>query len=526
MQRRDLIFGATQAAALMAWRRVFAAGPDRVAPLNHWVSPSEVFTLGVASGEPLPQSVVLWTRLAPKPLQADGGMPARPVPVRWELAHDAHFTQIAKQGEALAHPAKAHSLHIEVQELLSDRSYFYRFFAGGQASPVGRTRTAPHPMAPVRRLRMALTSCQHYEMGYYTAHREIAAADVDFVLFVGDYIYETASVPRFQVRRHHQVMEDEDLDLAHYRVHHANYKLDADLRACHAAHPWLLTWDDHDVRNDYGGLHDADGLSVAAFTKVRAAAYQAYFEHLPISPRRAPVGPDAAMHTQYRWGQLADLWLLDTRQFRSGHACHWPHTLMDGRLLWRCGEALSGDRTVLGLGQERWLADTLAASTGAWRLIAQTTQIAPSQLAVPWGNLAYADGWDAFPQARERLMDAIAQPRVPDVVCLGGDVHRHVAANLRMHPLDFNSPIIASELVASSITSRGLSEFVSQWTKANNPDLLHLRGDERGHALIDITPHALRCDFRATAFPVRADSVFYTQASYVIERGVAGPKKA
>lgn len=526
MQRRDVLFGATQVAALIAWRRLFAAPPSSQPALRHWVPSSEVFTLGVASGEPLPDSVVIWTRLAPQPLQADGGMPPQPVPVRWEMAHDPSFARIVKQGDVLAEPGKAHSVHVEVGGLASERHYHYRFIAGGQTSPVGRTRTAPHPMAPVRRLRLALTSCQHYEMGHYAAHREIAQADIDFVLFVGDYIYETPTLARWQVRQHHQVLEDADLDLPHYRIHHANYKLDADLRACHAAHPWLLTWDDHDVRNDYDGLHDSDGLSVEAFTQVRAAAYQAYFEHLPISPRRAPVGPDAAMHAQYRWGQLADLWLLDTRQFRSSNPCFGWHSPLKGRVLWRCDATKGGERTVLGQPQERWLAEALAASTGAWRLIAQTTQISPGQISTPWGPLVYADGWDAFPTARERLMAAIAQPRVPDVVCLGGDVHRHVAANLRLHPGDPASAIIASELVASSITTRGLSELITQWMKSSNPDLLHLRSDERGYALLDITPQRLRCEFRATAHPVRAHSTFHTQATYVVERGVAGPVKA
>jgi alkaline phosphatase D len=527
MQRRDVIFGATQLAALMAWRRLFAAGPSTQPALSGWKPSAAVFTLGVASGEPRPQSVVIWTRLAPVPLQADGGMPPQPVPVRWEVADDARFERIVRKGDALAEPGKAHSVHVEVEGLHSDRRYHYRFIAGGQTSPVGRTRTAPHPMAPVGRLRLALASCQHYEMGYYAAHREIAASDIDFVLFVGDYIYETGSPYRWQVRRHHQVLEDGDLTLPHYRIHHANYKLDADLRACHAAHPWLLTWDDHDVRNDYDGLHDAGGLDVEAFTQVRAAAYQAYFEHLPISPKRAPVGPDAAMNTQYRWGTLADLWLLDTRQFRSGTDCAWPHALLEGRLLWTCPQAQTKaeSRSVLGPTQERWLADALAASTGAWRLIAQTTQIAPGGFNTPWGPLLYADGWDAFPAARERLMAAIAQPRVPDVVCLGGDVHRHVAANLRLHPQDARSPIIASEFVSSSITTRGLSELMNSWMASGNPDLLHLRSDERGYALIDISPARLRCDFRATAHPVKPDSKFHTQASYVVERGVAGPRK-
>lgn len=533
MQRRDFLrhtasLGArytTAAAMLLAWQRVFAAAPSAAPALQNWAERAEVFTLGVASGEPLPTSVVLWTRLAPRPAEPEGGMPPQPVVVQWEVADDLRFGKVVRRGEVVAQPGHAHSVHVEVDGLQSGRQYFYRFMVAGQTSPVGRTRTAPDPRSQTDRLRLALASCQHYEMGAYTAHRDMAASDLDFVLFVGDYIYETEAAPRLRLRRH-QVDFSDGLSLDKYRRHYATYKQDPDLQACHAAHPWLMTWDDHEVLNDYDGDHDAYGLSREAFLEVRAAGYQAYFEHTPISPRRAPVGPNAMMHTRYQWGRLADLWLLDTRQFRSPPPCDGPlHSPWGGRLLWRCEGTTDESRSMLGGAQERWLADSLATSRGAWRLIAQSTQISPGSFKAPGERLLYADGWDAFPAARERLMAAIAQPRVPDVVCLGGDVHRHVAANLRLHPTDLSSPVIASEFTTSSITSRGLSEFLSSVMKAANPDLLHLRSDERGYSLFDITPEALRCDFRATANPVRADARFHTQASYQVERGVPGPRR-
>jgi alkaline phosphatase D len=344
---------------------------------------------------------------------------------------------------------------------------------------------------------------------------------------VGDYIYETNVNERARMRRHVSGLA-QDLSLERFRVHHASYKLDADLRACHEAHPWLLTWDDHEVRNDYDGDHDNFGMSVDELLQVRARGYQAYFEHLPISPTRAPVGPNAQMHTRYSWGRLADIWLLDTRQYRSEQACTGlPKSFWKDKMLWHCDATAAAERSMLGRGQEHWLAESLAASRGAWRIIAQSTQMSPGTFKPPGADaLLYSDGWDAFPAARERLMAAIAQPRVPDVVVLSGDVHRHVAANLRLHPTDPQSPIIASEFAASSISSRGLSEFLNGWMKRSNPDLLHLRGDERGYALIDVSPEQMRCDFRATAHPVLADARFHTQASYVVERGVAGPRKA
>jgi len=530
MQRRDFLTGASQLAALMAWQNLFAK-PARTkatpAPaVASWTAPLDTFSLGVASGEPMPDGFVIWTRLAPKPLQADGGMPAQGVLVQWQVAADARFTQVVRQGEWVTDPARGHSVHVQLEGLAPGRPYHYRFATGGQDSPIGHSRTAPALDADPGTLRFALASCQHFEQGYFTAHREMAATELDFVLFMGDYIYGGPVHWRQQQRRHAVRVEEEySLDL--YRIHHASYKLDADLRACHAAHPWLMTWDDHEVRNDYDGDHDAeDGLSVQDFLKRRATAYQAYFEHLPISPKRAPVGPDAAFYTQYQWGKLAQLWLLDTRQWRAAQACEAGiHAPWHGRLLWQCTPTEAQERSMLGQTQERWLADTLASSTSAWRLIAQTTQLSPSGFGTPFGPLQYADGWDAFPAARERLMAAIAQPRVPDVVVLGGDVHRHVAANLRQRPGDASSPIIASEIVGSSVTSRGLSEVLNQWMRRSNPDILHSRSDQRGFAVIDINAKRLRCDFRATAHPVRPDASFHTQASFVIDRGVPGLRK-
>ncbi len=524
MQRRHLFSLWSRAAAALAWQQVFAPVSRAASPVQHdWTESEDVFPLGVASGEPRPQSIVLWTRLAPKPLQADGGMPARPVPVTWELAQDQRFSKVLRTGVVLAEPDRGHSVHVEVDGLTPGQTYHYRFLAGGQGSPVGRTRTAPDPERRVGRLRLAMASCQHYEAGFFVAHREIAQSDIDLVVFLGDYIYETRMKPRDRLREHPHVIEH--FDLADYRIHHASYKLDADLRASHAAHPWLMIWDDHDVLNDYAAEHSRAVPDRAHFLRIRTAAYRAYFEHLPVSPRRAPVGASMPMQDRYEWGQLAELWALDGRQFRSKPVCQGVRAPAKGRLLWQCDPLKAPQRSVLGQGQEEWLAESLAASTRDWKLILQPTQIAPSLFPTPAGPLVYSDGWDAFPSARERLLAAIAQPRVPDVVCLGGDVHRHVAANLRFNPADPTSPIIASELVTSSVSSRGMSEWMTQRMKAGNPDMLHARSDERGYALLDITPSQLTCDFRATPHPARMDARLRTQARYVVERGVPGPKR-
>jgi alkaline phosphatase D len=530
MQRRDLFLSLTRLAAALAWQQVFSAGARaQPHPDETWMTQDDPFPLGVASGDPLPDSVVLWTRLAPRPLQADGGMPQLAVPVRWEVAADARFTQIVRQGVVVAEPAVAHSVHVLAEGLAPGRTYHYRFEAGGQRSPVGRTRTAPDLVEPVRQLRMALASCQHYEHGYFTAHREIAASDVDLVLFVGDYIYTTQAPNHLKVRSHAQAMDPEPAGrtLADYRIHHANYKLDDDLRASHAAHPWLMVWDDHEVMPDYTG-DTAPGLDdPQAFIAARAAAYKAYFEHMPVSPRRVPFNASMPMQGRYRWGQLADIWTLDTRQHRDPALCgEWPRSLMHGKLLWRCDAIGDDRRTFLGQQQEDWLAAGLAGSDAQWRFIAQTTQVTPWPIRSPLGPLTYAEGWDAFPAARARMMEAIAQPRVQDVVFLGGDVHRHVAANLRHEPRDPTSPIIASEVVTTSITSKGMSEVANAWIKAGNPDVLHMRSDQRGHVMLDVTPREVRCVFRGTPHPVRPQSKLRTQATYVIERGKPGLRKA
>ena len=262
-----------------------------------------------------------------------------------------------------------------------------------------------------------------------------------------------------------------------------------------------------------------------AFLQVRTNAYRAYFEHLPISPRRAPVGAHMLMQERYRWGQLAEFWTVDGRQYRDGHVCHGRHAWMDGKLLWDCDAVQAPGRGMLGAEQEAWLARGLAESLCDWRFIAQPTQMSPCGVRSPLGPVIYGDSWDAFPAARARLMEAIAQPRVPDVICLSGDVHRHVAAHLRMRPNDPSSPIVASEFAVTSISSAGMSELLTGWMKSCNPDLLHARGDERGYALLDITPERVACEFRGTPHPARQASRLRTQARFVVDRGRPGPRR-
>ena len=525
MHRRELIAGLGRSAAAIALGALFAsrAGSDSHPARTDRIPPGDQpFTLGVASGMPGPSSVVLWTRLAPRPREPLGGLPDAPVPVRWELAEDELFSAGLRSATVLAHPEHAHSVHVEVQGLPAGRVFYYRFIAGDVVSPIGRTRTAPPVDAPVERLRMALASCQHYEQGEFALQREIAARDLDLVLFVGDYIYESSN-PRYRLRSHEGAPP---LTLEDYRQRHATYKLDPSLRAAHAAHPWVVTWDDHEVENDYAGPYSRDeAFDSAAFLQRRAAAYKAYFEHMPVSPTQAPQSSAMRIHGHHPWGQLADLWTLDNRQYRSLQACN-PPGQAGGRLLMGCDRLDDAAATMFGSDQERWIADALGASRRNWRLLAQGTQIAPGGVESPLGRTIYTDGWDGYPQARKRLMQAIAANPLGNAVCLGGDVHRHVAARLRTDPADPRSPVVASEFVCSSLTSRGASEAASALVLRSNPDLLHVRGDERGYMLIDLTPQRMEVEMRATAFPVRSvHAPIRTQARYVVEAGRAGPHR-
>ena len=519
MNRRQLLDHLSRRAAALALGSLFA-NPLRLATAK--ANPGQragdyPFTLGLASGMPRPDSVVLWTRLAPHPHESLGGLPDAPLEVRWELADDENFSRGLRSGVATAQPAHAHSVHVEVSGLPSGAQFFYRFMTQGAVSPIGRTRTAPALDADVARLRLALASCQHYEQGAFAAHREIAARDLDFVLFVGDYIYESSN-PRYQVRAHEGAVP---MTLDAYRARHATYKLDPDLRAAHAAHPWVLTWDDHEVENDYAGDLGPKSLSAQAFLRRRAAAYKAYFEHMPVSPAMAPQGAAMRIHDRYAWGRLAELWTLDGRQFRGVQPCPDARG-SGGRIVATCDELDDPARSMFGNEQERWLAQGLASSQRRWKLIGQATQVSPSGVDSPLGRRIHTDGWDGYPAARTRLLRAIAAPGVSDVLCLGGDVHRHVAAQLRLHGNDPRSPIIASEFVCTSVTSHGLSEAVTALVRSSNPDIVHARSDERGYALIEVTPQSARCDFRATPFPARSEARLTSQARFVVEQGKAG----
>ena len=480
---------------------------------------ADPFSLGVASGQPQPGSVVLWTRL--RITEADAAWTAQTIGVVCEVFADAALRQPVRQWRVQTDAARAHSVHVLAGGLQPGRPYWYRFVCGSASSPVGRARTSPGINDAVDRLRMALASCQHYEQGYFAAHREMAQRDLDLVLFVGDYIYESSN-PQYLLRPH---LGGVPKSLDDYRDRHAQYKSDADLRACHAAHTWLMTWDDHEVVNDYANDLDRNFTDPQVFLRRRAAAYQAYFEHMPVR-----LGPDAAKPSQMRihdrmaWGRLADLWTLDCRQYRDHHACPDPMR-GGGRVVVGCDALADPSRSMLGTAQAQWFYDGLTRSNRRWKLVAQSTQMSATGVNTPLGRSAFTDGWDGYPQARAQLLGTVAQAKLQNVVMLGGDVHMNVAAQLRVQPNDERSPVVASEIVTTSVTSRGLGEKLLAQIRDSNPDILHARSDERGFTLLDVTPEGLRAEFLTTPNPAQAQGAFKTQAQWLVRAGAAGLQK-
>ena len=477
------------------------------------------FSLGVASGSPRPDGVLLWTRLAPEPL-GDGGLGDESFEVRWEVAHDERFARIARQGVASASPGRAHAVHVEAGGLEPAREYFYRFITGGEASPVGRTRTAPSPGAEASRLRVALASCQQYEQGWFTAHRHLAADAPDLVAFVGDYIYES-SWGREHVRKHHT---PEPKSLADYRARYAQYKTDPDLQLAHACAPWLVTWDDHEVDNDYANDRAED--LAPDFLSRRAAAYRAFFEHQPIRPSALRADGEVRIYGEHAWGSLASLLVLDDRQYRAHQAC--PKRGRGGSNVvgaW-CDEREAGGRTMLGEAQENWLGEALAASKARWTVIVQQTLFATAGRESAKGRQHWTDGWDGYPWARDRLVSSLVASKAANPVILGGDVHANYVCDVHREAGRAESPVVAAEFCGTSITSQGPDAKRTGAIRDANPHIHHADGAHRGYALIDFTRESALAKLRVVETVKQPDAGVSTIASFAVEAGRPGVLRA
>jgi alkaline phosphatase D len=476
------------------------------------------FTLGVASGYPQPDGITLWTRLAPEPL-AGGGMPPAPVEVEWELAADDGFRKIVRRGREIAAPEYAHSVHVDVPGLSPSRWYWYRFHAGGATSAAGKTRTTPAHDAVTERMRLAFASCQQYEQGYYAAYRHMAREDLDLVIHLGDYIYES-SWGRNHVRSHGA---GEPTTLAEYRNRYALYKSDPHLQAAHAEFPWLATWDDHEVDNDYANDRSQDLDPPEAFLARRAAAYQVYYEHMPLPASMQPRGAALRLYTRCTYGQLVEIDVLDTRQYRSYQACPRPGR-GGGNVVAAdaCAERLDPQRTMLGTEQEKWLFDRLSQASARWNLIAQQTLMAQADRRPGEGQEFWTDGWDGYPAARQRLLKHIAEQRVPNPVVVGGDVHMAVVADLRVDFDQPRSPVVATEFVATSITSQGPSQKRVDAVLAENPHIKFANSTRRGYTVMALSQKRCIVRLRALNDVTDPDSRQRELAAYLVESGRPG----
>lgn len=484
-----------------------------------WAKPffaQDPFSLGVASGDPLPDGVVLWTRLAPDPLQADGGMPGRKVPVRFEVATDEGFRDVVRKGNTFATPELAHSVHVEVEGLDPAREYFYRFKTGPEESPVGRTLTAPAPDADLALLQFAFVSCQNFPAGYFTAYRHIAEEDLALVVHLGDYIYEGPA--QGTIGRGH-VPAGEIFTLADYRTRYGQYKGDEDLRAAHARHPFVVTWDDHEVENNYADEVPQDERDreedPQRFLRRRADAYQAYYEHQPLRLSAKPQGPDMRLYRRLTYGRLAEFNVLDTRQYRDDQVAE--------------EERFTPGRSMTGEQQERWLLDGLERSGARWNVLAQQVFFGERDFVAGPGTNFSNDAWDNYVSARQRITGFLAERDPANPIVLTGDVHANYVCEIERH---FSEPesseIVATEFVTTSISTGGDGVDQSAGDRvvlAENPHIEFVNR-QRGYVRCTLDRGQWRSDFRVVPFVTQPGAPVTTRASFVVEDGVPGAKEA
>ena len=477
---------------------------------------ADPFTLGVASGDPLADGVVLWTRLAPEPTSG-GGMPNRDVAVTWELATDERLRRVVRRGTEHALPQFAHSVHVDVRGLEPHREYFYRFRTKHHESPVGRTSTAPHPSSSPQRLRFAFASCQNWQSGFYPAYTDMAAQDLDLVVHLGDYIYESGPKPEAGPRVHEG---PEVASLGSYRNRHALYKTDAALQAAHARYPWIVTPDDHDVENNYAGLlRDADAeANTITFSQRRANAYRAYWEHMPLRRRARPRHADVDLYRRFAWGDLALLQVLDTRQYRSDQPC-------EDDLTARCAAAVDPSQTMTGPAQERWLLDGLDKSRGTWNAIAQQMMFAQYDYDPhPASRLFNVDEWDGYLAARRRLLTFLAHRQPSNPVVITGDMHAFWVNDVKADFADPESRTLATELAGTSISSALPARVATAVGAARhaNPHTRYFEASHRGYVRCEVTRGQWRADFRGVDSVATRSSPAATLASFVIQAGTQG----
>lgn len=466
------------------------------------------FKLGVASGDPTPDGVVLWTRLAPRPLEG-GGLPEAPIDVGWQVAEDENMTRIVRSGTQTAVPQWGHSVHVEVDGLAPDRWYFYQFKAGPELSQVGRTRTAPAAEATLDKLRFSFVSCQHWEAGYYTGYEHMQNEDLDLVVHLGDYIYEGPG-KESRVRSHIGAKLD---SLISYRHRHAQYKTDPALQAMHAQVPWLVTWDDHELENNWAGQTSQDNLPVDTFLAQRARAFQAYYEHMPLRRSALPSGPDMQLYRGCKFGQLAEFYVLDTRQYRDDQACG------DG-LKANCDAAKDPNRTILGTQQRDWLFGGLKQSAAKWNVLAQQVLLTKVGRQMETGEMGYGmDVWNGYEADRDRLLAFLRDQQISNPVVITGDIHSHWANEVLLDGLNPDSPVVTPEFVCTGISSNGdgdVGDYSELYSAFPN---MKFHNRQSGYVTCEVTPDQWKADFRTMEYLTRPGAPLLTPATFVVNAG-------
>jgi alkaline phosphatase D len=521
--RREFLRGS---AGLLCLPLVPEFGPRHRA--RHTRFRSDPFRLGIASGEPRHDSVVLWTRLCPEPLQPDGGMDPAAVDVRWEIATDEAMRNVVQKGTVATSAELNHAVHVECDGLQPDRWYWYRFHAGAASSPIGRTRTFPRQDVMPERLRFAFASCQHWEQGLFTAYADMAAQDLDLVIHLGDFIYEYAGKDGL-VRKHHggklRTLDD-------YRVRHAQYRSDPLLAGMMARCPWLVTWDDHEVENNYAdAIRERKGMTEAEFLAQRAAAYRAYYEAMPLRRASLPNGPHMQLYRRSSFGALAELFVLDTRQHRSDQ----PNG--DGKKPRNDASRAAGN-TLLGAEQKRWLLDGLAGSRARWHVLAQQVMMGlvgfpPKPAAAGATDAAVRrseerlysmDQWPGYSAEREQLLRFLGERKIANPIVLTGDIHASYVNELRVDDHDAKAPIVATEFVGTSISSGGDGTEATaelQALQIHNPGLRFL-DRRRGYVACTVTPSEWTSDYRVVDFVTRPGGSTRSLATFRVAAGTPG----
>jgi alkaline phosphatase D len=487
------------------------------------------FQLGIAAGSPTADGFVLWTRLATDPLSQErtrpGGITAAMhtpgIVLDYEVAGDPKMRQIITSGSVLAERDYGFSVHLPIGGLAPGRPYWYRFHLGSATSAIGRATTLPLPGQPAARLRLGFASCANYERGYFSAYRHLAAEEPDLTIFLGDYIYEQVERHRSVLRRHSDGEVPQDLD--GYRRRYAQYRMDPDLQALHAAGTTLATWDDHEVENDYAGAWSERFTPPAAFRAQRQAAYQAFYEHMPLRSR--PAADGLAVHDCITYGDLARISLLDGRQHRDRGACYQSPDRGGGHLVDSvgCPELLDPTRSMLGGAQERWLAGNLRLSPARWNVMAQNVIMAPLGKQGADGQMtAWSDAWDGYPLARERLMTTLVDSHVRNPVVFSGDIHSFWQNDLTAHITSKAAAPIGTEFVVSSVTSDGPPNEHLQQHVAHHAHVHFADSRYRGYAVAEISGDEMLTHFRTVQDVTDPRSARGTLVSFVIADGVSG----